>query len=60
MPPSVTESAVVTAKLADSESPACDMCSHPSAFHDAIATRYCAASASAALSRSCVCKVPPA
>ena len=57
MPPSVTKSTVVAGKLA-SESPVCDMCSHPREFHDVIASRYCAASASSALSRGCVCKVP--
>jgi hypothetical protein len=58
MPPSATESTVVAAKLASSESPACDVCSHPMEFHDVVATRYCAASASSALARGCVCKVP--
>jgi hypothetical protein len=56
MPPSVTRTTVVAAKLA-SESPTCDMCSHPRELHDVIAARYCAASASSALSRGCVCKV---
>lgn len=58
MPPSVTESTVVVAKPAGSESPVCDMCSHPREFHDVVASRYCAASASSALTRGCVCKVP--
>lgn len=60
MPPSVTESTVAATEVAGSESPACAACSHPSEFHDAIATRYCAASASSGLSRTCVCKVPKA
>jgi hypothetical protein len=34
------------------------MCAHPRAFHDVVASRYCAASASSALARGCVCKVP--
>jgi hypothetical protein len=34
------------------------MCSHPLEFHDVVASRYCAASASSALSRGCVCKLP--
>lgn len=59
MPPSVTESAAAATQLADTESPVCAMCSHPSEAHDVIATRYCAASASGALSRGCVCKLPP-
>jgi hypothetical protein len=58
MPPSATESTVVAGKHAGSESPVCDMCSHPIEFHDVVALRYCAASASSALSRGCVCKLP--
>jgi hypothetical protein len=57
MPPSVTKSTVVAGKLAG-ESPVCDMCSHLRESHDVVAARYCAASASSALSRGCVCKVP--
>lgn len=41
-----------------SGSPTCDMCSHADEYHDLIATRYCAATASSALSRGCVCRVP--
>lgn len=37
---------------------ACGGCTHPREMHDGIATRYCAATASGALSRGCVCKVP--
>jgi len=39
--------------------PGCAVCSHPRALHDHIATRFCAATASSALSRGCVCPVPP-
>jgi hypothetical protein len=38
------------------ELPICGMCLHPLESHDAIATRYCAASASSALARGCVCR----
>ncbi len=58
MPPSATESTVVAVAPAGSESPVCDMCSHHRAFHDVVATRYCAASATRALARGCVCQVP--
>jgi hypothetical protein len=60
MPPSVTETTVVAEAHTGSASPACAACSHPSEFHDAIATRFCAASASSALSRTCICKIPKA
>jgi hypothetical protein len=58
MPTSVTESTVVDETVTSTESPVCDMCAHPRAFHDVVASRYCAASASSALARGCVCKVP--
>ncbi len=60
MPPSVTESSVVAGQHGGSESPVCDTCSHLREFHDVVASRYCAASASNALSRGCVCKLPVA
>lgn len=36
----------------------CDVCGHPVSAHDVISARYCAATASGALTRACVC--PPA
>jgi hypothetical protein len=59
MPPSAETLVVAVEPTADAK-PGCDMCSHPLEAHDSIATRYCAASASSALSRGCVCKVPVA
>ena len=35
-------------------------CGHPFDLHDAIATRYCNATAEGNLSRGCVCRVVPA
>ena len=34
-------------------------CSHPFSEHDAIASRYCAATMSAGLTRGCICRVAP-
>jgi hypothetical protein len=36
--------------------PICGMCLHTRDSHDAVATRYCEATASSALSRGCVCR----
>jgi hypothetical protein len=33
----------------------CDMCPHPLDQHDAIAQRFCTATAAGALSRGCIC-----
>jgi hypothetical protein len=35
-------------------------CEHPAADHDAIARRYCNATVERALTRGCICSVPPA
>ena len=43
--------AATTTPTADS----CDSCPHPLADHDALGTRFCAASASSNLSRGCIC-----
>ncbi len=53
----VVDAAVDTAAL---ELPMCGMCLHPLEAHDAIATRYCDATASSALARGCVCGSPAA
>lgn len=34
---------------------ACDVCPHPHARHDAIATRFCTATGHGAIARGCVC-----
>lgn len=57
MPPS-PDIRAAGAGHADGGSPTCDMCSHADEYHDSIATRYCAATASSALSRGCVCRLP--
>jgi hypothetical protein len=36
--------------------PVCGMCLHSRESHDAIAARYCDATASSALARGCVCQ----
>lgn len=40
------------------EAPAdrCQMCEHRASDHDPLATRFCAATASGALSRGCICR----
>ena len=43
-----------TARSADN--PICDMCTHSVADHDAIALRFCRATAAAAIARGCVCR----
>jgi hypothetical protein len=56
----VVDAVVDTAAL---ELSRCGRCRHPLEAHDAIAIRYCAASASSALARGCVCRAsdgPPA
>lgn len=58
MCPSLTDPRADAGQHVGSEVPTCDMCSHPVEFHDAIALRYCAATASSALSRGCMCRVP--
>jgi hypothetical protein len=35
---------------------ACDVCPHPQAGHDAIAARFCSATAHGAIVRGCVCR----
>jgi hypothetical protein len=35
---------------------ACDACPHPRAGHDAIAARFCSATARGAIARGCVCQ----
>ncbi|HEV8555338.1 MAG TPA: RGCVC family protein [Actinophytocola sp.] len=37
----------------------CAVCPHPSAFHDRIAARFCAATVAAKFSRGCVCTAYP-
>ncbi len=34
----------------------CDVCPHPHADHDAIATRFCSATGDGAIARGCVCQ----
>ena len=34
----------------------CDVCPHPHANHDAIATRFCSATGDGAIARGCVCQ----
>lgn len=64
MPQSVTdltdlgEAAVVVDDRAVGGSPGCQTCGHACEIHDSIASRYCAATASSALSRGCICTVP--
>jgi hypothetical protein len=62
MPPSA-DALVVDAEQVDAEHeatelPMCESCGHLRELHDPIATRYCEASASSALSRGCVCRLP--
>ena len=35
---------------------ACSVCGHPARAHDAIGTRFCAATMAGALTRGCVCQ----
>jgi hypothetical protein len=58
MPPSTDALVidVVDVETAGLQLPVCGMCLHPSEAHDAIATRYCEATASSALARGCVCR----
>jgi hypothetical protein len=45
--------------LSESEgAPSCPTCAHPMDAHDAIALRFCRATASQSLSRGCVCPQP--
>jgi hypothetical protein len=37
--------------------PACDVCPHPAAAHDAIGLRFCRATLAGALTRGCSCRV---
>ncbi len=39
------------------ETPACAACPHPVDEHDAIAQRFCRATAVGALDRGCVCRI---
>jgi hypothetical protein len=34
----------------------CSVCAHPQSGHDAIASRFCAATLSMAIARNCICK----
>jgi hypothetical protein len=34
----------------------CDVCPHPRANHDAIATRFCSATGDGVIARGCVCQ----
>jgi hypothetical protein len=34
------------------------LCGHPDSQHDAVASRYCAATSQSALPRQCICAVP--
>jgi hypothetical protein len=38
------------------QEPACDVCPHPLAKHDAIGLRFCSATLSGAITRGCVCR----
>jgi hypothetical protein len=60
MPPSAAETAVLVPEHAGTESTLCDNCLHPLDYHDSVASRYCAATGSSALTRGCVCKIPHA
>lgn len=33
----------------------CDACAHPRSAHDALGTRFCAATTATALTRGCIC-----
>jgi hypothetical protein len=52
----VLEGAAVLEEAADTQPVLCDTCPHPAAEHDAISSRYCAATLATALSRGCICK----
>ena len=41
---------------ASSPDAACDVCPHPRADHDAIASRFCSATGNGAIARGCVCR----
>jgi hypothetical protein len=51
--PPVSQPALETTEVA--EHARCPMCEHDVENHDAISLRYCAATASGALSRTCIC-----
>jgi hypothetical protein len=50
---SIESGTVLTAPVA---ADVCDVCGHPTASHDRIALRFCAATQAGALSRGCLCK----
>ena len=52
LPTSATSTVDVVAEDAER----CSTCQHPSADHDTLSARYCAATASGGLARGCICK----
>jgi hypothetical protein len=50
-----TEEAVTAPETSVTADEACFVCGHPMSAHDAIGTRFCAATAAGALSRGCIC-----
>ncbi|HVV08339.1 RGCVC family protein [Amycolatopsis sp.] len=51
----ITELAPLPASVPETDVTVCPACPHATASHDAIATRFCAATASGVLHRGCVC-----
>ncbi|MGI8762313.1 MAG: RGCVC family protein [Jatrophihabitantaceae bacterium] len=59
MPTATQTSSPAPVLLDESEpvaQPCCDSCPHPSAAHDAIAARYCAATRAMTGGRGCICR----
>jgi hypothetical protein len=54
----VTETVVADTSTVDNDESgeACPTCGHPLRDHDALGTRFCAATATAGLSRGCICR----
>ena len=50
------ETALLDDAAAAMHEEACDVCPHPDATHDAIATRFCSATGRNAIARGCVCQ----
>jgi len=54
-PATQLDPAVELEQAEDAANVCCDMCSRPLDQHDAIAQRFCTATAAGALSRGCIC-----
>ena len=55
-PSGTSATTAVLEDVADTQPVLCDTCPHAAADHDAISSRYCAATLVMALRRGCICK----